>query len=217
MLTHLQTTYGTITRAKLEANQASIATLWSPTDPIKLLWECLHEVQHIATVRGDPITNQAIIDLTFLLLESTGVFTMSCDMWRICPAANKTLTEFHVFFTTENKECLRKLTTGQGGFHRANAATILGNKPAPPPHSKATAPTTTTQTASPATITTNDGISMYYCWTHRLGSNKTHTSTTCSNLADSHCLTATVKNMQGRNNTIMSDRHRPKVEATKME
>jgi len=62
MLTHLQTTYGTITCADLEANCASIATLWSPADPIKLLWECLHEVQCITNVRDDPITNQAIID-----------------------------------------------------------------------------------------------------------------------------------------------------------
>jgi len=140
MLTHLQTTYGTITCADLEANCASIATLWSLANPIKLLWECLCEVQYIATVGNDPFTNQAIIDLTFLLLKSTGVFTLSCDMWFIHLAANKTLTEFHIFFTTENKECLHKLTTGQGGFHRANAATILGNKLAPPPHSKAAVP-----------------------------------------------------------------------------
>ncbi len=39
MLTHLQTTRGTITYADLEANCTSIATLWSPADPIVLLWE----------------------------------------------------------------------------------------------------------------------------------------------------------------------------------
>jgi len=39
MLTHLHTTYGPITRAKLEHNRASIATIWTPDDPIKTLWE----------------------------------------------------------------------------------------------------------------------------------------------------------------------------------
>jgi len=147
--------------------------------------------------------------LTFLLLESTGIFTMACDMWHIHPAANKTLTEFCIFFMAENKECLCKLTTSLGEFHRANAATIQGNKPVLAPHSKITVPATTNQTASPAPITTNDGISVYYCWTHGLGFNKTHTSATCSNPADSHCLTATIKNMQGGNNTIMSNQAMP--------
>ncbi len=40
-LTHLCTTYGPITCAKLETNRASIATLWTPDDPIKTLWEQL--------------------------------------------------------------------------------------------------------------------------------------------------------------------------------
>jgi len=39
MLTHLSTTYSTITRNDLERNRASIATLWSPSDPIKTLWD----------------------------------------------------------------------------------------------------------------------------------------------------------------------------------
>jgi len=71
------------------------------------------------------------------------------------------------------------------------------------------------QPAPPTAITTNNGISMYYCWTHGLGFNRTHTSATCSNLANGHCLNATVKNMPGSNNTIMLNCHHPKVDKTK--
>jgi len=37
ILTHLHTAYGTITHTKLETNQASIATLWTPANPIETL------------------------------------------------------------------------------------------------------------------------------------------------------------------------------------
>ena len=60
-------------------------------------------------------------------------------------------------------------------------------------------------------VTANDGTQVYYCWMHGLGFNKNHTSTTCSNPAEGHCQTATVKNMQGGNNTIMSNRRKPKT------
>jgi len=95
--------------------------------------------------------------------------------------------------------------TSQTGFHSTNATTITAPKPLPllaPP----------TQPAPTTAITTNDSLTMYYCWTHGLGFNCTHTSATCSNLAEGHCPNATVKNMQGGNNTIMmSHYHHPKV------
>jgi len=211
MLTHLSTTYSAITRAELEANCSSIATLWSPGEPIEQLWERLHEVQRITTTGGDLISDQAILDLTFLLFESTGVFTTACDMWHTRPAANKTFPELCVYFTAENKDRLRKLTTSQAGFHGTNAAIAVGTTSP----SAAAKPATIVSSPRTASVTTNDGSSMYYCWTHGLGFNKTHTSATCSNPATGHCLNATVKNMQGGNNTIMSNHRRPKSDTQK--
>ncbi len=130
MLTHLSTTYSTITWSDLESNRASIATIWSTADPIKILWDCLREVQHIAAAGGDPLSDATIIDLTTILFESTGIFTLACDMWRLCPAANKTYIKFCEFFTTENKEHLRKnITTVNGGYHSANTVAHLPIKP----------------------------------------------------------------------------------------
>jgi len=215
MLVHLRTTYGPITRGELEANRTSIATMWTPDDPIETLWERVREVQRIALAGGDPLTDEALHDLTLLMFEATGVFTTACDMWRIKPAANQTLIEFRQHFTNENKERLRKLTAAQVGYHGANLATELtrititdstvnhsanaaiGNHPTPAPTTKPHGPTT----ANPHVLT-DDGVQMFYCWTHGLGFNRTHTSATCANPGDGHCLTATATNMQGGKNTI---------------
>jgi len=61
MIGHLQTTYGTVTRTDLEKNRASIATLWTPSEPIELLWSRLREVQRIATCGNEPIADAAIV------------------------------------------------------------------------------------------------------------------------------------------------------------
>jgi len=127
MLTHLCTTYGPITRAKLKRNRASIATIWNPDDPIKTLWERLREIQRISVAGNDPLSNTAITELTFDMFEATGIFTTGCDSWRIFPVANQTLDDFCTPFTCENKDHLRKLTMSQAGFHHANATTTTAN------------------------------------------------------------------------------------------
>jgi len=204
MLTHLSTTYSTITCNDLERNRASIATLWSPSDPIETLWDCLREVQRIAAAGGDPLSDATLIELTTILFESTGMFTLACDMWCLKPTTNKTYTEFRDFFTTENKERLRKtITSATSGFHSANAATTA---PVRPPAAPATAPPMTPTGSAIA----NDGTHVFYCWTHGLGFNQNHTSATCSKPADGHCQTTTIKNMHGGNNTIMSNHRKPK-------
>jgi len=121
LLTHLSTTYSTITQSDLEINCTSIATIWSITDPIELLWNCLREVQCIAAAGGNPLSEAALMDLTTIMLESTGIFSLACNMWRLHPTTNKTYIEFCEFFMTENKEHLRKTaTTGTSGYHSAN-------------------------------------------------------------------------------------------------
>ncbi len=134
MLNHLRTTYGPITCAELECNCASIATVWTPDDPIEHLWECLREIQRISAAGNDPLMDNTIIDLTFTMFEATGMFTTACDTWRIHPIANKMLIEFCIHFTSKNKEHLHKLTTGQVGFHSAHAAisTLLKHATTPP-------------------------------------------------------------------------------------
>ena len=203
MITHLKNTYGTVTRTDLEKNRASISTLWTPSEPIELLWERLREVQRIATIGNEPLSDAAIVELTHLLFESSGVFTHACDTWLARPANQRTYADLQTTFNNANKERLRRLTTSQAGFHSAHVATTTPARPTP-----VASPTSPRSTSG--TVTANDGTQVYYCWTHGLGFNKNHTSATCSNPAEGHCQTATIKNMHGGNNTIMSNRRKPK-------
>jgi len=163
---------------------------------------------------NEPLTNHAITDLTFTMFKNTGVFTMACDTWHVCPAANQMLIEFCMHFTSENKECLCKLTTRQVGFHSTNATiskatktTNIASSP-PVPLAVSVPPATPTTVA----VVTNDRLHMYYCWTHGLSFNCNHTSATCSKPAKGHNTSAIVKNMHGGNNTIMSNHCCPKPE-----
>ncbi len=120
MVVHLHTTYVPITHSELESNCASIATMWTPKDPIKTLWESLCKVQCISIAGSNLLTDGAIKDLTLIMFETTGMFTTACDRWQVKPVANQMLIEFHQHFTDENKECLCKLMAAQLGYHGAN-------------------------------------------------------------------------------------------------
>jgi len=210
MLTHLRNTYVTITRAELECNCTSIATIWTPDDPIKVLWEHLHEIQLISKAGNNPLSDTAIKDLTFTMFKNTGVFSTAY----VKPATNQMLPKFHTHFTTKNKEHLRKLTTSQVGFHSTNAAISKSAKPSTIAASLPVPPVVPILLATPTTaaVVTNDGLHMFYCWTHGLGFNCNHTSTTCSKPSSGHNSSAMVKNMHGGKNTIMSNHRCPKPE-----
>ena len=184
LLTHLTETYGQLTRAEIEANRSSIATAWTPEDPIEELWSRLREIKRISIVAGEELQNDTLMSLTFLMFEATGVFSTACDMWRVKPDADKTMPNFKTHFNTENEERIRKLTIAQAGFHGANAANetpetppaddvaaaaVVSPAPAPPPAAA----------GNPHAIA-NDGVRMYYCWSHGLGTNSRHTSATCN-------------------------------------
>jgi len=79
LVVHLHTTYGPITCSELESNCASIATMWTPKDPIKTLWEHLCIVQCISVAGSNPLTDGAIKDLMIIMFETTGVFITTCD------------------------------------------------------------------------------------------------------------------------------------------
>jgi len=133
MIAHLQNTYGTLTRTDLEKNRASISSLWTPSEPIELLWDRLREVQRIAAFGNEPISDAAIVELTHLLFETSGVFAHTCETWLAHPANQRTYAEFQIAFTNANKQRLHRLTTSQARFHSANAATTTPACPTPAP------------------------------------------------------------------------------------
>jgi hypothetical protein len=68
IITHLTTTYGTLTVSDLEINQDKLTEAWNPDDPIENLWKHVKIVQAIATQGGEPISNGTTIQLTLLAL-----------------------------------------------------------------------------------------------------------------------------------------------------
>ena len=106
--------------------------------------------------------------------------------------AEQTLARFRTDFTHAWEERDRRITAKSAGYEAllttsTNTGTQVTDEP-------------TTTSASSAVLI--DDVKMYYCWTHGLGFNPTHTSATCKYKKDGHCDTATVKDRQGGNNKI---------------
>jgi hypothetical protein len=200
MLAHLRTTYGTITQAELETNRTRLSAEWSPDDAIEDLWLRIREIQRFALAGQEPISDSTALRLTLEVLEKTGVFLSATERWREQDEATWTLPSFQLHFTRADKERRRKLTAQTAGYHGAHLVTPTTGTPlaaasvAIPP-----APLVAAQFS----VNVDGGTMMYYCWTHGLGRNANHTSLTCSNKAQGHQDTATVRNRMGGSNIIM--------------
>jgi hypothetical protein len=215
MLTHLKTTYGTITREEIDRNRERLHETWAPDTPIEDLWAKLAEIQRMALAAQEAIPDSAVIRATLTTFEKTGVFTTACEKWRDKPDIDWTVLNIKQHFERANKERIRQLTAKQAGYHGANIADATeastndnsDNSRPPPTIITPGANNSTVASANSATsgITTNN-VQMYYCWTHGLGMNPEHTSASCQNKADGHKNLATANNLLGGNDRIMASR-----------
>ena len=213
MLQHLLDTYGDLNATEIEANRALLTATWNPDDPIEDLWLRIREVRAVATRAGEAVNDDTAMRLTLITLENTGVFESALHDWRLKPEADKTYVNFQAHFNTENKERLRKLTAQSAGYHGANVADTPTTPPATPTGTAVTplaaaAGTPNAPTAPTGAITTNNNVTMYYCWSHGLGMNPRHTSSSCENRREGHQEGATADNMMNGNNTIFAGRPR---------
>ena len=209
-LEHLEDRYGKIDHKDLENNREKLKTAWNPDKPIETLWADVNAIRQFAVAGDAEINDATTISLLLMMFDKSGLMGTACDKWRDKADANKTWANFRSHFTEENRRRVKRTTAAQAGFHGANLARLsLNNDPSPPKASN-----TSDESANAAkrnkshAITTNDGVTMYYCWTHGLSTNKEHTSATCQNKAPGHCNDATVTNMQGGCNIIREARGR---------
>ena len=180
LLTHLDATYGTITATDLDNNEANMEKEWSPNQPLEDLWNQIEMCRAFANDH-DPISEKAAIRSACANLTKTGVFTEGLKEWRKKPDADHTWQNLLLHFNKEDKERLLNTTSSQAGY--AGAA-----KNGPPSH--------TAQPTASGTPTSNT-TPMYYCWSHGLTPNSTHTSKTCTSRQPGHRAEATVDNMLG--------------------
>ncbi|CAB9500905.1 hypothetical protein SEMRO_95_G049160.1 [Seminavis robusta] len=180
VLTHLDTTYGSVDAEDLNANMLRMEANWSPSQPIKDLYNQIKDAQKFAADH-DPITDKLAVRSAIKNLEKSGVFTDALKDWRkMTTAEQESFVNLESHFTAADKERRRVLTTKEMGY--ANKATELDN-------------TTNRHMAAKANDT--EGDPMYYCWSHGLGPNSKHTSATCSKKLPGHCDKANQSNMLG--------------------
>lgn len=209
MLAHLRTTYGTISQTELEANRMLLTSEWSVDSPIEDLWLRIREIQRFAMAGNEEITNATAIRLTLDVLEKTGVFITAADRWRETDDTLWTLPAFQEHFTKADKERRRKLTAQTAGYHGAHLAVQTTTTPA------ATSAATNTGGPNPPSARA-DGIDLYYCWSHGLGTNRSHTSATCTRKLPNHQDSATVSKRMGGSDLIALNRvpRQPRRNAT---
>lgn len=207
LLVHLKDTYGTLSPEDLEKNRAALSTPWNPDAPLENLWARITEIQRIATAGNAPIPDVAAITLTLAMFEKSGLLTTTTQQWRVKPINTWTTAMFRVDFNLANTERIRQTTAAAAGYHGANHATPLPPSTAVSSNESANAATAVPPRAPVAHVNI-DGGRMYYCWTHGLSTNSNHTSASCNRQAEGHQVTATVFNMQGGNNKIVTARPR---------
>jgi hypothetical protein len=191
LLTHLDTTYGTITSDDLDKNLADLHRAWSTEQPIEDLWKQLRACIVFAHAI-DPISEATAVRAATQNLEKTGVFTVAIKDWRKLTPNQHTIAQLKTHFNQADKERHRNLTSRDAGF--AGAATRPATQPNSEPNPNPL-PNLCPLPASPLSR-------FHYCWSHGLGPNVRHTSQTCRAQAPGHRPTATVNNMLGGCNLI---------------
>ena len=190
LLQHLFDTYGTVTPDDLLKNEQEMEQPWSPEQPLEDLFKQIRLCREFAQDH-DEISDNKAVRSALNNLEQSGVFTEDIRTWRQKSLADRTWTNFIPHFMEANKERKRQLTTRDLGYHAHVTDKTEGQE--------GVSETTKAQ----ASKKPSDAIEgFYYCWSHGLGPNPNHTSTTCNKRAEGHRTDATIKNMMGGCNMI---------------
>jgi hypothetical protein len=195
IITHLTTTYGTLTASDLKINQDKLTEAWNPDHPIENLWKNIKISQAIANQGGGPISNGTTIQLTLLALGKTGVHSHAIETWYNKDDAKHIWPNSLLHFNKHKKTCINKMTAQAARVHGAQNATRI------PPDDQANA-SAAQQVGKSKNIFVSNGIPLFYCWTHSLSKTSQQTSKSGNNQSEGHCAKATIKNRFGGVNKI---------------
>jgi hypothetical protein len=190
LLAYIEAEYMEISPEDLEANLEALQAPWEPEETLLSLWKRTNHCRRVATKARDPITDSALIRKVVIIFENTGLFEQALRAWRMdYSTAQQTVANLKIHFTKANKERIRSMTSQRGGFHGANAANQ-----------------TRTDNPTPVTTVLQNPSGYHYCWSHGLGTNKNHDSSTCSNKKDGHQDNATLQNRMNGSNLLLGGR-----------
>jgi hypothetical protein len=144
-----------------------------------------HELSSSSLLRkshiAEPISNGTTMQLTLLALGKTGVHSHTIETWYNKDNANHTWPIFLLHFNKYGRTCINKMTAQAAGFHGAQNATRI-----PPDDQANTA--ATQQAGKSKDLFVSDGTPLFYCWSHGLSKTSEHTSKTCNNQGEGHCV-----------------------------
>ena len=207
LLTHLSDNYARIDQDALTANLEELKLPWEPAETLEPLWDRGTRAQRVAQAGNEPITDTALVRIFRDLLQGSGLFPLDIRDWDRQPVANRTLANFKTTFNEANITRIKNMTAGQLG--QANyLGTATGYKPSGSAFSAVDAKvkTTAAKDTDKYTVLMLDQelkwTPYYYCWSHGLSVNPTHTGPTCSRKEPGHKNEATPTNMMGGCNLI---------------
>ena len=81
ILTHLNTTYGTITPEDLLENRAQLRKPWSPPSEIEIFFQHLEDCKSFSVSGDDEISDLNIVSAGVATLKQTGLFGLAMREW----------------------------------------------------------------------------------------------------------------------------------------
>lgn len=128
LLDHLKATYGVVTGREIAANRKKLAELWDGKTPITEMWEKVADIRQLAIYAKSPISDNECI---MAVLEATENLTNFADVvrkyHRTLPV-NWNYDDMVTEFTAVDGGRDNK-TTGEKGYHAANAASATKTSP----------------------------------------------------------------------------------------
>lgn len=123
LITHLKTTYGTISQTEIDHAADRLKSPWTIDTPIETLFRQFDKNNAIMMAGNQGLTVEQVVAAAYKLVAATGHFESGCRDWRKKSEAQKTWAAFKVHFKEAEKDRKLEATTGSAGF--ANNAEMI--------------------------------------------------------------------------------------------
>jgi hypothetical protein len=85
------------------------------------LFQKIQDARSFAIAGGQPYGDAMIVNVSYTLVFTTGLFSVACRTWQVRPAAQNTWIIFKIHFAAAHCEFrLTNQTAQQSGFHIPN-------------------------------------------------------------------------------------------------
>jgi hypothetical protein len=84
------------------------------------LFQKIKDAQAFSITGGQTYGDAMVVNVAYILVFKTVLFSYACQTWQVCPAAQKTWTNFKIHFAAAHREFrLTNQTAHQSRFHSA--------------------------------------------------------------------------------------------------